>query len=401
SESILNQISEKNVPEVNFYRMYFLFPQWRYKEAIKFLKKSLRIKKISNYQKLVYKINLASCYLFINDTVSSAKLLQKLFYQLKESPNYLLFGNVIELMLQLAVLEKDLSRAKSLIDYYQAEHSGLEKKYGLFIDKWKGIVKLIGDQENGLKELKKVQKLSLSLNEYEISRDIDFYRALYTDNVNLMNKLYIGTPYHQYRKSLIRRTSKKIKIGGSQVIDLKTNKVITNISRGLILDLKDFFYGSSRINFTDKQKIGLSVVFEDLYKPIHIGSFFSSVFEGEWFNPFSSLNRVSQLIFRINRTLKAHDVDLRLRLKDNRIIYHCESSVLIKIHLKKIDVRSSEENFRKASSYFQKKTFTSNDLTRVINCSSRKAQYLIKGWISSQKIHKMGVGKNIRYCFFK
>jgi hypothetical protein len=127
-------------------------------------------------------------------------------------------------------------------------------------------------------------------------------------NDPVFQRLYIGTPYVGYRKQLAREFQGKYKLPEQLIYQ-------TSMEPKECLDLETLELQSG---WSPKFSVGqdlhllLLALFRDLYRPVKMGEIFARVYPDEFFNPFSSPDRVYQLIKRLRKDLKSSGIKISI-----------------------------------------------------------------------------------------
>ncbi|MEZ4871692.1 MAG: hypothetical protein R2827_05470 [Bdellovibrionales bacterium] len=122
----------------------------------------------------------------------------------------LIHANALEVSAQLAVNENDWAEAQQLLNTAKSFLKGQQNSSSLFIQKWLAIVQMFNgnNKVNSTLKLQGVREQAIKNRHWETVRECDLYIAKYLNDFNLLNKVYLGTPYREYRKSMLESFQK-------------------------------------------------------------------------------------------------------------------------------------------------------------------------------------------------
>ena len=194
----------KNLPESYDSQKSIAFShihRWEYKEAANHLLNSLNFKDLTERQTDLAKVNLAGCYVFGENYEQAEKILFDLQKSELKDRNWLLWANTLELQSQIQFSQGRLEEAQKLLNSIRSESKNPVPFIKLFIDKWDLLISLSkGDIYSKDKAITEFYKEIRSLGHWETLRHFDFHLANLTNETQLLNYVYFGTPYVQFRE---------------------------------------------------------------------------------------------------------------------------------------------------------------------------------------------------------
>lgn len=388
SAQFLAKVNPDRAPESLLYTAFWHSSTWNYKAAVAPLQDFIR-RTEDPYRRLVGKVNLAAAYVNTEMDAEATEFLPQFQGEARDLKALRLFANLLELSAEVKIRSGELDSA--LQDLDAANHVfGEEKtKDQFFVLKWRAVIESIKTKStNAIQEFRAE---ALARRDFESVRESDFQSLLIEYDLPKLEQLYMGTPHAAYRERIIRR------IGRRPPADslLWTHAREPNPSDP-ILDLQNGIW--KRHQFSDSGRKFLLVLMNDLYRPKTLGALFSSLYEGEQYNPFSSSDRVQQALRRFRQELEETEVPLTLRHQKG--LYWIETepgiAVLIPESPPPLDPREAE-----LLDFLQRwprlTNFDRVDLQETMGLVKGKALELIELGIQRDMIHVFGRGKGIRY----
>ncbi len=376
---------------------FVYFAQWDYQKSIPVLLKYVGSPQINPYQNLVGRINLLAAYTAIGNIAQAKDVFAPLIVELKANPNYkLLYGNCLELRAQIEIIEKSYETALAFLSESQASLDGQPSRYLLYVNKWRAIAQLglFPGDVSARCDLLGVKNEALKLKNWETIRDCDFHLARLNQDQDGLQRILLGTPYHGYHQrieslfGITMQFSKDLEYCPGNPLE-KPDR------RGLDLNsISD----NSFLNSTSWPL--LQLITKDIYRPPRMGVVFNHLYRGEYFNPFTSPQRVRNSIFRFNEWAENQTCEFRIKISDGEFQLVGPNQVSILTRQRERPV----ESWRAALSVFknknQSRSFTTADVGKALGITPRSALVILQKALKSRKIQKLGCGKSTRYIFF-
>lgn len=295
---LLNDVSADKVPMVHLYRAFCHFNRWNYQAGLQCLEFNLEKLPVDEYQKNTIRVNRAAAKLWLADLDGLEYELNDLQQTLGRNNQRRLQSNVFEMLAQNYIQTEDWKRAEAALKK-SAELIGAHHTMDtLFIRKWQAIGTSLRDRDPSA--LAPLRSEALEAGHWETVRDIDHYQLQIRPDRRLFEYLYFGTPHHSFRHRLEHNwrqefpISEYAEIGGGESPKQFWNPFEPSKEWGSL---------SHRLNL---------VLLQDLYQPRRVGEIFSMLFQDEYFNPESSVNRVHQAVKRLREFLSENDVPAEL-----------------------------------------------------------------------------------------
>jgi tetratricopeptide (TPR) repeat protein len=299
---LLNKVKSKDVPQGLLYRAFALFARWDYARAIEPLELFINEKEISDYDKLVGKLNLGTAYLS-QGNCQQADILLKEVYELSKLRNYkLLASNALERLAESAIQLKHFRRADELLYEAEANLQGSSSTAMLFIKKWRVFLNIQseGVLEHHEKKLREIKVKAVELEHWQTVRDCDGFEATYKKDKKLLTHLLFGTPHEHFKEKLLKEFKTPFKIpesylwgsdttqidSSAMTLDLKTGKLEFRNSEGSVVLKGEGLLGGSQAH-----KV-LTILSKDFYSPCNYRTLFADLFPGQAYQPQISDEKV-------------------------------------------------------------------------------------------------------------
>ena len=376
---------------------FVCFAQWDYKKAIPILVKYVNSSQISPYQNLVGRINLLAAYIAIGNLALAKAVFEPLIVELKAQPAYkLLYGNCLELRAQIEILEQNYDRALSILADSQSSLEGQPGRYLLYVDKWRAVAQL-GLAPGNLvarNNLLAVKAAAVNLKNWETIRDCDFHLARLNQDHEGLQRILLGTPYPGYRQRIENLFG--VSINESRILEYCPANPSVKPER-TVLNLNTI---SETSFLTSTSWPLLQLITKDIYRPPRMGIVFSHLYRNEYFNPFTSPQRVRNSIFRFNQWAEVTACEFRIKIQAGDFKLEGPEKLGIQTRQRERPIQS----WRAALGVFkitnESRSFTSADVGKVLGITQRTALALLQQALKAKKIQKCGAGKSTRYIFY-
>ncbi len=405
-------------PRSKFYSALLMFKEWDYESAVPLLEDYL--KEIpADYHQLVIRVNLASTYVNIQDWERAIPFLKDLQAELDTKGHWLLLGNSFEIESQIYFEKREHDHALECLKKSE-KHLGQARNMGwMYCKKWQFINRLyqsrvaardasrttsIGGTPQGLHtEWSALRTDALSMGSWETLRELDLHWAICTENQELLNHVYFGSPAKSYREkihALIKREAPSLEVLPTfNWLRLRQQGIETRLT-----DFKDLLMEFKSINAKNNQSVLLKrllyILCSDFYAPFRIGQLFSILFEGEFYDLETSPDRVFQLIKRLRAWLEERDIGCEIVW--GRRGYAIQFSKNRGIILERQVVEQGLPNknnihFIFLQDRFGEEPFSSSAVGDQMNCSTRTANRVLSELITEGRVISMGRGRFTRF----
>jgi hypothetical protein len=285
--------------------------RWEYLQAIPVLLDLLRHPNCSEYQNIVGRINLASALVIENQLKEAEDLLLGLHRELVGRPEFaLVLGNTYELLAQIATAQKDHTLARTLIaegTKLQAMHTGITS---LLLEKTQAINNALDPlyRSLGIRQLQSVLSNAQKYKRWETCREAHLYLSRVLNDQASFMKVYFGTPFPNYRRRMLREFPQENALPNEYVCLAQG----AFQSYPLVFDtLSGELEGSSsHLAFASLPHKLLCLLAGDFFRPYRVSKMFAELYPDEYFDPYSSPDRVHKAIIRLRQELQEQNIPL-------------------------------------------------------------------------------------------
>ncbi len=388
--AILERIDSVKHPSVNFYRALCCFASWEYESALPFLRSYLATCEHGSYAMKVGQINYASALITSGEFKEAQDLLSSIYESTKESESRVLCANSLELRSQIEILHNYNPKAALALlteaRYWLGDDTG--HIANLFVRKWEAVA--ISQIEQAVsKKVYEVRETALKLNHWETARDCEYFIAELTKDSRLLTKLYYSTPYEAFRRKIRERNPELI----------FPDTYVLGTTDGPFFDLRtgegDAECGEMKSGQMPHKL--LILLARDLYKPTPLLAVFSGLFPNEYANPFTSPNRVHQIVRSLRIELER--INLPIEVVQNAGGYTLEFRGPAKLCLprKQLRLDTQELNWLQLQLKMKSTEFTNKDAVAAIGSSRASIQRLL-GWaVQTGRAEPLAGGRSARY----
>ena len=394
----LNSLETFNSPKTLLYKSFIHITQWEYDQALPYFEKYLGLKEITEYQALVAKTNMVACMIFIGKLEQAEQLLNELIQTNKEQNNELLLTNAYELMSQVKIGTKDYKQAKDFVEKGLSLCRNTESRAEIYLNKWDCVLTLRqNSDQDTIERLLNIKQLSLKKSIWENVRECDFYLSEFQQNNDLFHYVYFGTPHKSYREYLLKKRIKPIQLNNS--IEFSLGSKESNDTEIFNIDTLNFNNSKKPIfKFSSLNNSLLKTLTADFYNPQRIGSIFSQIYPGEFYDPFTSPDRVHQAIRRFRKDLKKHNFDMKVEFESGGYLLKTGSTLKLKKSLSPIHENHDSYLLSKLKKEFGENHFSLKQAREHLKLSKTKVHYLLKPVVNNEII-QTGKGPATKYKF--
>jgi len=269
-------------------------------------------------------------------------------------------------------------------------------RYLLYVNKWRSLAQLgLSPKDSAAQEaLLKVKAEALSLKNWETIRDCDFHLARLSQNEDLLQKILLGTPYQGYHDRV--QSIFGISMKESKTIEYCPSQITTKPG-AIGLDLNRI----SKTSFLNSTSWPLlQLMTKDIYRPPRMGVVFTGLYKNEYFDPFTSPQRVRNSIFRFNDWAENSQCEFRIRIDGGDFHFVGPQGLGIISTQRERPLDSWQAALKVFKTQNDSRSFRTVDVASALGITPRNALQILQKALASKKIEKLGRGKNSRYIFF-
>jgi tetratricopeptide (TPR) repeat protein len=307
---LLGKVDANLVPDADLYRAFCLFNRWDYLGAIPRLEKYVATCP-DGYSKLTGQVNLAAAFAMTRNHDPALAILAEASKMAKAGEHRRLEANILEISAQVYLQMDQMSKASEQLDQAVVLLDSLKVHDSVFIHKWQAIHR--AKRENSVAPFHDLKEHARRTRFFETVREADLYSLKIEFNQRIYENLLFGTPFTDYRVRLQKETG----------VHPLTKSTLHGDPSGPVMNLDTGeLNGKEIVKAGSKVHQVLSVLLRDFYKPAKVGMLFTEIFPGEYFDIFSSPDRIHQLLKRTRQWVQ--NVKLPLEITQQQSSYSLE-----------------------------------------------------------------------------
>ena len=393
-EALLDGLDAGSLPDILFFRVMSLVSQWRYRESIPLIEGYLQSPQVSSYQKLVGQLNLAAALVHERRHAEADAVIAELVGKAKAESHLLVYGNAYELSAQNAIGQGRWSDAE---DALQRASKALARAGGLdalFVLKWKVILQVArSGAPRRFQALDVVTHEAVRCGHWETVRECDRFRAVGDRDERLLTHVYFGTPFEDFRKSLL------LDFGSPVDMPPEYDWSPGGHGKGGVLSLSTGAEeaGKARLKVDSASHRLLSALACDFYRPIRLAAIHEKIFSGECFNPVSSPLRVYQAIRRLRSWLAKGELPLAIDEREGAYRLIGDRSYRLRVSRRKAIRQRHAWYLHRLRRAFDTRPFGVTAMAEVLGLSRRSANRVLVELREQGSLSMSGAGSSTSY----
>ncbi len=399
---LLGKVNLTTCPKATLYLVFAMFKKWQYREAIPLLLKVANSSQLDEYQKLTVRMNLAACNVVCENFSEAENDLLGVEEQTQKNGWSLLKDQLNELRLQIKLGKQDYSRANDFI--HQMMPTELNERHKFLIKKRLFFLKCLAENKKiQREEFSEFRRMAYDFSDWDSLRDSDFYEGTIFKDINLLKKVYFGSPFRRYREWVQTTASlHNMEIGDSAYWSYPFD----DKSRKYTLCLADGTISNHSYQFVPGQILHrvLCLLAEDFYRPCPTGELFRLLFPEEYFDFESSPNRVHGILFRLREVVEQEGFGVSLLEKTRGFKLMLGNNFAIHI-----DHGFNSQAFRNRDLYllsvlYQKikqDSFETAEACSILDLKRSRVQFILSLGMTQEILLKTGTGRYTQYRFLR
>lgn len=386
SMKILKGISHLDVPETLLYQAFCHFNRWEYFESVPLLQSYVQ-RQVDPYKKLIGEVNLAAALTTTMAFAEARPLLGKIIDQCAREGHRRLQANAFEIRSQIELSEHHFDAAEADLKSAHATLSGDGTVAELSTLKWRAVLQAFRTQN--VDALREFRGRAVEFGDWEAVRHSDLNLLRFEFSEELFNYHLFGSPWQGYREIAQRNLGRVISVdhfdfgnAGGKTVDVAQAK----------LDGKEAFPAGSKLHRA------LATLAADFYRPVPVGVMFNALFPNEFYDVFSSPNRVHQVLHRLRKW--AADQGLGFEIDHGKDGYQLRmiEPLILRVPYEKKDPDSNKEMLRSLHrGSLRGELFSAQECAADLKISLPSARKFLAWAIESGGIEKIGAGSGTRY----
>ncbi|MCM2280831.1 MAG: hypothetical protein NDI61_03180 [Bdellovibrionaceae bacterium] len=385
--TLLETIPAAEFPEALFFRSLGFISQWKYGSAIPALERYLQSLNTNDYAYRVGVTNLAASFIVRGRYQDADACIAENIRACQTGDYRLLLSNNFVLAAQSSLAQDNLALARQHLRSARAITAPGAHAPQALIDKW-DVITALRSPESRTESVAKAHALRSQWSQqgyWENVRDIDFHLAKTLREDDRFWSVYWGSPFTSYRR--------KIKLEYGPVSPNPEALVLGDAEGDKTLSIYDTVSGRSLSGRL------VRALLTDHYQPLRIGTLFSKLYPGQYFDPFSSQHRIEQAVYRLRELSRLHDWGLSVQVVHGSFQLRAEMGRAIRLTTKRLSLRQADPRHDWLLSHprFQSSPFSCSDVADILRISIRNAQRLLNMAHASGWVIRRGNGRATQY----
>lgn len=394
---LLDTLDIDQIPQGLLAKSFSYINSWNYKEAIPLLKTYTASPQVEAYQRLVGNVNLVAALVYEELSEEAEELLGALLEETEKGQYRLLHGKLLGYRAQNAIQAKKWEVAGKFLgeaEDYLKEMGGIDV---LLMKKWHAVYDcyLQGEKNKNVDNLRKIKEEAYQIKHWETVRHCDFFEALFCENEELGFHVYFGTPYTSFKHKLLKEWKKPLSLPEQYALKLGSPSPTHKKIRFLIEEA-----GEKALKHGQASHRAMLALASDFYRPLRVTTLHYALYPNDFFNPFSSRDRVHQALRRLRISLK--NLKLPLTLKEEKSLYSLAASSPIELLVPREIESKDRSDFQIQSLQAKWPTdpFSVSQAADHLQVETRTALIFLQKALQKGIVVRSGKGPATRYCFF-
>lgn len=389
SAQLLEDIDASLVPEAYLYRSFYRFHCFDFAGAIPELEAYVGLQN-DPYFRLVGQVNLAFAQVSAGQKGALSSIEEALSIA-QEKGHARLSSNCQALRAQLLLKQGRFSEARDALDIAQSLFGQASTHDRKFISKW--LAFLEGKETRSVEPILAFRQTAIASDDWDGAREADLHYLGLSFEPWRFNHLIFGTPYQAYRAQICRELGRRPE---------QTHFLFGNPSAPCFDLISCEIDGKPVLNAGRKSHQLVDVLLRDFYRPLPVGGLFSEIFPDEYFDVYTSPDRIHQLIRRTRRWLEASGAPVRIMSVRGKYSLRIDSQrgadICFRIPLHRHSVDFMSLHFEELKRQFPvKSVFSAKEAKLKTGLSRTSIQRLINWALETGKLEKVGEKNSTAY----
>jgi hypothetical protein len=378
----INLIRTLSTARAHLYLGFCHMHRWEHAEAAECFRAYLS-SYVDSYSAMIARVNLIASLIALNQFKEAVLLLDAATTEARENDYSRLLANLHELRAQVAIEEGLFEDAEAQLAVAETILASQVTNDQLYLMKWRAVIE--ARKRKSTAPLLDFKSFAIERGDWESAREADLQILRIRFDPKLHRHLFVGSPWKGFRD----RFDREWPDAGGQTF------IWGDPDADLILNLE-----TGKLNGDEAcpRKIleVLRALSRDFYSPRSLGALFSAIFEGEYFHPQHSPNKIHQLLWRARGWLRARKIPIEIAEADGRFSLTFTGPVGVLVFrgerpaedIPLVELRRSFDG-----------EFSSRDAQQVLGLSEPSVRRLIQRALHSGEVVKVRRGRQVRYQF--
>lgn len=383
----LEGISVDRFPQLLDLKARIQIARWNYRSSAFYLKRYLRTLEKGSYSWQVGCLNYSASLISSGRAAEAVAVLRRLRGEARRQSSRLILGNAWELQAQADMELEQLEKARKALNNSLKLLGRTQSIWAFYIRKWNHLfdLKQVSDFSLVSDQHRQLRSEALNNSYWEDLRELERARGLATGSRDQLLKVYFGTPYEHYRSRLLHISPPDLNVPEEFLFPIGVGDGGGEWDRHRYLDVT---------SVTGRM---FELLTHDMYRPLSLGYAFSTLYPGEYFDPFHSPGRVASVVQRLRGQLEKSAVEVWWSSSGIRLNF--QKPGLLRLQKSQNLVDPEKQKLVEIREAFGKKWFQRQDLECECQVSARTANRLLKDAAKAYSVEVSGAGRARRYRF--
>lgn len=382
---LLATVDTAKAPEALLYQAFCHFSKWDYAASLPILQ-AYRESCSTPYARLVANVNLAAALIAVDRWEEALLQIENNLIDAGTLNAQRLAGNSLEMRAQCHLHARDYAKAIEDLEH-ATQRLGTEiTSDQLFILKWRAIVDAAIAEDP--RPIIKFRGQAVERRHFESVREADYYLLKTKFDEKLFFHLYFGTPFASYRGKILEAAPSGQSVPEAFSLGSPSAKQSLNLHSG---DSDGVFTPGDKIHQI------LAFLWRDFYQPTRLGALFAELFPDEHFNPWTSPNRIHQLLRRTRRELENHRLPVTISEVKGGYRVDAEPSLRLTVSRDHLSLDRDHSSLIQLKTALGDKHFSAKEASAILQKSGATVTRLLKRGIENGEVKKFGSGPSSRY----
>lgn len=396
---ILETLTPQDVPEVNLFKAYCHFNLWQYEKAVPCLRNFVNAIPES-YLGFVGQVNLAAALIETYQFEEAEQLTLENIAMARKQGYTRLLGNSCEMLAKIYLLQKKFNEAEKYLQEAGTVFATAKTHDQLYV---KGLEAwLEAEKSQSTLPLKKFREEAFRRGEPESAREADLNSLAIHFVDSDFQYLYFGTPFESFRSSIVRRLGRHPDQESYILGAEKTPRL--EITSGHVYDVDGSTQSAQFQSIPRGQKVHMltEILLRDFYRPMNVGELFAALFANEYFDIFTSLHRIEQVVYRARIFLNESKLPLAIVCSEGKFSLQIKGGLSIQVPRdRKSADRSSLYVAAMRATFSEDDSMSTMQIGKTLGLTRSACQRFISRAIEDGVLDKFGAGPNTKYFFTK
>ncbi len=382
----LASVDERQAPIKSLFEGFLEIHEWNFIDSIPHLEKASNDPRIRPYMRSIARLNAAQAYLYEGDYDRASDALSTLSEQSKSSELRLLRLTLLNLTaLNESLNGNDLRTRQKALEQVKAEcgFKESERDYDTFVYRKALAISELRNQGR-TQAIRSLIVDAFDSGQSEIARDGDLRLALHQNDKDAIARIYFGTPFPAYRRTIERLAKQK----GISIPELWIDSAATRLSQSWSIE------GDLRFKADQLPDRLVRLLLSERYRKFTTTHLACEVLYDRHFHYLTSPQQVHQLIRRVRKQLSVVDPGFEILSVGDR--YWLRTPKRLSIQHRKRSAGETTFGVR-LRMFFGTREFSASEAMRALGVSQSQFWTRIQTEIQNTRISASTAGKNSRY----